>query len=134
MIIVFTTTPNIAEAETLARKIVEARLAACVQILPEMKSFYFWEDAIQSEPEHLLLIKTLEENYEDLEKFIKANHSYDVPEIVAVSAEKVSDDYLEWMKNYLTNNAAVNRSHICGSYFLAFHSASLDRSVRLDKF
>lgn len=101
MFIIFTTTPNVEEAETLARKIVEAKLAACVQVLPPMKSFYFWEDKIQVDSEHLLLIKTLEENYDELEKFLKANHSYDTPEIVAVSSEKVSDDYLKWMKNYL---------------------------------
>ncbi len=103
MLIVFTTTPNTEEAETLARKIVESRLAACVQVLPEMKSFYFWENEIQSEPEHLLLIKTLEANFDELESFIKANHSYDVPEIVAVASEKVSGDYLDWMENYLRN-------------------------------
>jgi periplasmic divalent cation tolerance protein len=101
MLIIFTTTPNLEEAESLARKIVEARLAACVQILPEMKSFYFWENEIQNEPEHLLLIKTLEDKFDELEKFIKANHSYDVTEIVAVSSEKVSGDYLDWMKEYL---------------------------------
>lgn len=101
MLIVFTTTPNLQEAESLARQIVESKLAACVQVLPEMKSFYFWENEIQNEPEHLLLIKTLEEKYEELEKFIKANHSYDVPEIVAVSSEKISGDYLGWMENYL---------------------------------
>ena len=101
MLIVFTTTPNTEEAESLARKIVEAKLAACVQVLPQMKSFYFWENEIQTDSEHLLLIKTLEEKFDELEKFIKANHSYDVPEIVAVSSEKVSGDYLDWMKQYL---------------------------------
>ncbi len=101
MLVVLTTTPNIEEAENLARKIVEARLAACVQILPEIKSFYFWENAIQKEPEHLLLIKSLPETYERLEQFIQANHSYDVPEIVAFPAEKISPDYLDWIKNYL---------------------------------
>lgn len=101
MLIVFTTTPNSEEAETLARKIVEAKLAACVQVLPEMKSFYFWENEVQKDSEHLLLIKTLEEKYDELEIFIKENHSYDVPEIVAVSSEKLSDDYLNWMKDYL---------------------------------
>lgn len=101
MLIVFTTTPNIKEAESLARQIVEAKLAACVQVLPQMKSFYFWENEIQAESEHLLLIKTLEEKYGELEKFIKANHSYDVPEIVAISSEKVSGDYFDWMNNYL---------------------------------
>jgi periplasmic divalent cation tolerance protein len=102
MLIVLNTTPNIEEAESLARKIVETKLAACVQVLPQMKSFYFWENEIQTDSEHLLLIKTLEENFDDLEKFIRSNHSYDVPEIVALPVEKVSKGYLDWMRNYLT--------------------------------
>lgn len=101
MIIVLTTTPNIEEAESLAKKIVKARLAACVQVLPEMKSFYFWEGEVQNEPEHLLLIKTLEENFAELEKFIQTNHSYDVPEIVALSAKDVSESYLKWLTDYV---------------------------------
>lgn len=101
MLIVLTTTPNIEEAEFLAEKIVAEKLAACVQIMPEMKSFYFWEEAVQKEPEHLLLIKTLPEKFDDLEKFILKNHSYEVPEIVAISAEKVSTSYLGWMQDYL---------------------------------
>jgi len=101
MLVVFTTTPNIEEAEDLAEKIVEAKLAACVQILQMMKSVYFWQGAVQKEPEHLMLIKTLEEKYEALEKFILSNHSYDVPEIVAVTAEKISGSYLTWMNEYL---------------------------------
>lgn len=100
MIIVFTTTPNTEEAETLARKIIEAKLAACVQILPPIKSFYFWENEIQSDSEQLLLIKTLAGNYGKLEKFIQANHNYDVPEIVAVKAENVSDDYFKWLASF----------------------------------
>ncbi len=101
MIIVLTTTPNTEEAENLARKIVEARLAACVQVLPPIKSFYFWEGAVQADSEQLLLIKTLAENFDKLEKFIKSNHSYTVPEIVAIKAEAVSDDYFKWLKAYL---------------------------------
>ncbi len=101
MIIVLTTTPNIEEAESLARKIVEAKLAACVQVLPAMKSFYFWENAVQADSEHLLLIKTRAANFDELEKFIQINHRYDVPEIVAIPAEKVSESYLNWMNDYL---------------------------------
>ncbi len=101
MIIVLTTTPNAEDAENLARKIVAEKLAACVQVLPAMKSFYFWEGAVQTDTEHLLLIKTLAEKYDELEKFIQSNHSYSVPEIVAVEAAKVSDDYFKWMKEYL---------------------------------
>ncbi len=101
MLIVLTTTPNIEEAETLAEKIVAEKLAACVQVLPPMKSFYFWEGAVQADSEHLLLIKTLAEKYDELEIFIRSNHSYDVPEIIAVRAEKVSDGYFKWLKDYL---------------------------------
>ena len=103
MLIVLTTTPNIEEAESLAQKIVAEKVAACVQILPQMKSVYFWEGKIQKESEHLLLIKTLEEKFAELEKFIIANHSYEVPEIVAITAEKISDGYLRWLKDYLTS-------------------------------
>ncbi len=99
MLILLTTTSNVEEAESLARKIVEAKLAACVQILPAMKSFYFWENEIQTDTEHLLLIKTLEEKFDELKEFIQKNHSYDVPEIVALAAEKVAENYLNWIKN-----------------------------------
>lgn len=96
MLIVFTTTPNSDEAENLARKIIDAKLAACVQVLPPMKSFYFWKDEVQADSENLLLIKTLAENYDELEKFIQTHHSYEVPEIVAIEADKVSESYLSW--------------------------------------
>jgi periplasmic divalent cation tolerance protein len=101
MLIVLTTTPNIEEAESLARKIIEAKLAACVQILPQMKSFYFWENAVQVDAEHLLFIKTLAEKFDELEKFIQSNHSYEIPEIVAIPAEKVSESYFDWINDYL---------------------------------
>jgi periplasmic divalent cation tolerance protein len=101
MLIVLTTTPNAEEAEDLARKIVDAKLAACVQVLPAMKSVYIWEGAIQTETEHLLLIKTLGAKFDELERFIRANHSYEVPEIVALAAEKVAESYLGWMQKSL---------------------------------
>lgn len=100
-LVVLTTSPNANEAENLARKIIGGKLAACVQVLPPMTSFYFWEGEIQAESEHLLLIKTLPEKYGELESFIQTNHSYDVPEIVAFSADKVSEKYLNWLKDYL---------------------------------
>ena len=101
MQIVLTTCPNLAEAEALAEKIVNAGLAACVQVLPQMTSVYLWEGSVQKEPEHLLLIKTLPEKYVELEQFIVANHSYSVPEIVAVKADEVSHKYLSWMRDVL---------------------------------
>jgi len=101
MLIVLTTTRTQNEAESLAEKIVSAKLAACVQILPQMASIYFWEGKLEKESEHLLLIKTMQEKFEKLETFLLHNHPYKVPEIVALPAEKVSESYLEWMKKYL---------------------------------
>ena len=97
MFIVLTTTPNYEEADRMAHSIVENKLAACVQILPKMTSVYFWEGKIQKEPELLLMIKTLEEKFDELSEFIRKNHSYDVPEIVAIESEKLSGDYLKWL-------------------------------------
>jgi periplasmic divalent cation tolerance protein len=98
MIIVLTTVPNEQEASELAGKIVGERLAACVQILPKMRSVYVWEGSVQREEEHLLLIKTLEERYAELEAFIVENHSYETPEIVAVPAGSVFGAYLNWVR------------------------------------
>jgi len=103
MLIVFTTAPTSQEAESLAKGLVEEKLAACVQILPQMTSFYFWEGEIQREPEHLLLIKTADEKYEELEEWLLERHSYDEPEIAAVKAESVSEGYLKWLNEYLSD-------------------------------
>jgi periplasmic divalent cation tolerance protein len=101
MFIVLTTCSTADEAENLAQGTVSGKLAACVQILPRMTSIYLWEGKIQKEQEHLLLIKTRPEKYEELETFINENHSYDVPEIVAIESSNVSSKYREWLENYL---------------------------------
>ena len=106
MLVVLTTTSNNEEAEALANGLVESRLAACVQILPNMRSIYRWEGKIENESEHLLLIKTLPEKFEAVERFINENHSYDTPEVVALPAAKISLGYLNWMKDSLYNSAA----------------------------
>lgn len=100
--IVFTTVPSSSQAEALAEAIVNARLAACVQILPPMTSIYIWEGKVQKEAEVLLLIKTLPEKFNELERFIIDHHSYDVPEIVAVEAAKISVSYLKWMQQVIS--------------------------------
>ncbi|HMQ02910.1 MAG TPA: divalent-cation tolerance protein CutA [Pyrinomonadaceae bacterium] len=101
MLIILTTTPDRALANTLADKLVNEKLAACVQILPQMTSVYFWEDAVRRDEEHLLLIKTRKEKFDEVEQFIRANHTYDVPEIVALDPWNVSGPYKEWLENYL---------------------------------
>src|SRR5918997_1461958 len=85
------------EAARLAEMLVGARLAACVQILPEMESVYWWEGAIQREPEHLLLVKTTAGRFAAIEREVRALHSYETPEIVALPVTDISAPYLEWL-------------------------------------
>ena len=94
--IVLTTTANEAQAETLARQIVEARLGACVQIQP-VKSFYRWKDALCAEAEWQLSIKTPQARFEALAQFISAHHAYETPEIVQIPVSAGSGDYLRWV-------------------------------------
>ena len=101
MLIVITTAPDRALANTLADKLVREKFAACVQILPQMTSVYFWEGEVQRDEEHLLIIKTSRGKYAEVESVIKANHSYEVPEIVAFESAEVSDRYREWLEGYV---------------------------------
>jgi periplasmic divalent cation tolerance protein len=101
VLVVLTTDASDQDAKILADAIVVQRLAACVQILPPMLSVYYWEGKVQSETEVLLLIKTVDEKFSELETYILTNHPYDVPEVVAIPASKVSQGYRSWLMEYL---------------------------------
>ncbi|VTU40679.1 Divalent-cation tolerance protein CutA [Variovorax sp. PBS-H4] len=94
--IVMTSASTEDEAEALAAALVEARLAACVQV-QRVRSFYIWEEALHREPEWVLLIKTLAARYPALEAFIRERHSYETPEIVQLPVSAGSPDYLRWL-------------------------------------
>jgi periplasmic divalent cation tolerance protein len=96
-IVVLITAQNREEAVRLADMLVGAHLAACVQILPEMESVYRWQGAIERQPEVLLLVKTTRRRFADLEREVRALHSYDVPEIVALPIVAGSAPYLKWL-------------------------------------
>ena len=96
-IVVFMTAANGEEATRLAEMLVGAHLAACVQILPEMESVYRWQGKIERSSEVLLLAKTTRGKFDDLEREVRALHSYDTPEIVAVPIVAGSAPYLEWL-------------------------------------
>lgn len=84
------------EAEKLAGSILENKLAACIQ-LTDIRSYYFWEGRVENDPEVLLLMKTRGAIYHALESHIKANHSYDVPEIIRLPIEGGLPAYLGWI-------------------------------------
>ena len=98
-IVVLITAPNREEAIRLADMLVGAHLAACVQIFPEMESVYRWEGKIERQPEILLLIKTTRDRFDELEREVRALHSYDTPEIVAVPIVAGSEPYLRWLRD-----------------------------------
>lgn len=101
MILIITTVPDAISGKKLARSLVEKRLAACVQIMPQMTSVYSWEGKVEEESEYLLLIKTLSEKQDEIEAFINSEHSYDTPEIVTFEAARISEKYSEWLTGYL---------------------------------
>jgi periplasmic divalent cation tolerance protein len=94
--VVLTTTDSEEEAGRIARGLVEARLAACVQRLP-IGSVYSWQGAVEETGEILLLVKTTVGRYAELEAWIAANHSYEVPEIVMLRADRAAAGYLAWL-------------------------------------
>ena len=85
------------EAARLAEMLVGARLAACVQIMPEMESVYRWQGEVKRDPEHLLLVKTTAACFAELEREVRALHSYETPEIIALPVTHASAPYLEWL-------------------------------------
>lgn len=94
---VLTTTDSAERAEQLARVAVEARAAACAQIDGPIRSVYRWEGEVRAEQEWRVLFKTPAERYDTLEAVLKAAHTYDPPEIIAVPVERGSAPYLAWL-------------------------------------
>ena len=104
-IVVFITAANSEEAARLADMLVERRLAACVQILPEMESVYRWQGKIERQKEVLLIAKTTKSRFEELEREVRAIHSYETPEILALSLAAGSPPYLDWLNSSVSRDA-----------------------------
>ncbi|MGB9718628.1 MAG: divalent-cation tolerance protein CutA [Thermoproteota archaeon] len=98
---VLTTTGKREDAEKIARILLERRLAGCVQVVGPISSLYWWKGRIEKAEEWLCLIKSREDLYEELEKTIRENHLYEVPEIIAMPIISGSRSYLEWMGTVL---------------------------------
>ncbi|HWR58324.1 MAG TPA: divalent-cation tolerance protein CutA [Thermodesulfovibrionales bacterium] len=97
-IVVFITASNEDEAAKIASAIVEARLAACVNIIRNIRSIYSWQGKIEDEAEVLMIAKTQRNLFNALSEKVKELHSYTVPEIVAIPIVDGSADYLGWLK------------------------------------
>jgi periplasmic divalent cation tolerance protein len=98
-IIVLVTTPDIETGKRIGRRLVEGRLAACANILPGLTSIYTWDDKVNEDSEVLMLVKTRLRLFERLAEAVKAEHPYDVPEIIALPLEAGSQAYLDWIRD-----------------------------------
>lgn len=98
-VIVLTTLDAATDPAPLARTLVEERLAACVNVLPEMQSIYRWRGAVTAEAERQLVIKTSQDRLVDLQARLAALHPYEVPEFLVLSASGSTEAYLGWLKD-----------------------------------
>ena len=96
--IVLSTAGSEEEARKIARHLVEHQLAACVNIVPQIESIYRWEGKVESSREWLLIVKTTAAKFPAVRDALKRQHSYELPECVAVGIEDGSAEYLEWIE------------------------------------
>ncbi len=97
MLVVLCTAPDAEVGATLARGIVENRLAACVNLVDGVRSFYRWDGAVQDEREVQLVIKTTAVRFDALAAWVDEHHPYDVPELIALPIERGAEAYLAWV-------------------------------------
>ena len=95
--VVFISVPR-EEANKMARALVEKRLAACVNIVPKIESFYWWDESVLKDEEALLIAKTTQQRFDALRAWVVENHPYDLPEIISLPLSDGLSDYIEWVK------------------------------------
>ena len=96
-LVVLITVASREEAERIARRLVEDRLAACVNIVPQVRSFFIWQGKFSQEDEVLLMVKSRRARFQELATAVRQLHSYSVPEIIALPVLVGSSDYLRWV-------------------------------------
>jgi periplasmic divalent cation tolerance protein len=106
-IVVLSTCSSEEEAERLARLLVEQRLAACVSVVPGVRSFYRWRGAIESASEWLLVMKSSRALFSELSAAVERAHSYEVPEVLALPVIEGASNYLNWITSSLRTEGGV---------------------------
>lgn len=98
MILIYITCKNRKQAEEIGSYLLKKRLAACINIFPEISSIYRWEGKVEKIKEAVLIVKTIEKNFEKIEAEIKKLHIYTVPSIFSIKVDKVHKEYLGWLE------------------------------------
>ncbi len=102
-ILIMVTTGGRNDAERIGEGLVVEHLAGCCSVVPMVHSFYYWEGLLKREHESLLLVKTLESRREAVMEYLRANHAYDLPEILEISIDSGSPPYLKWLADQVLN-------------------------------
>ncbi len=105
-VVIFITTSNEEEARLIAELLLNQRKAACVNIMPGLHSLFWWEGKIDSAEETLLIVKTKASLIEDVISLVKENHSYEVPEVIALPIVDGNPDYLNWINEVVSKEYA----------------------------
>ena len=106
-IIILCTCPDEETAVRLAKGLLESRMAACVNVLPGIRSIYRWQGALCEESEALMVIKSLASCFEELESWLLEHHPYEVPEIMALPPSRVAADYLAWIESSVGQKISI---------------------------
>ena len=97
VLVILVTTVNQEEAVRIGKEMVNAKLAACANVIPSIQSIYRWDGKVVQEEEVLLILKSVKPRYRALEKAIKAMHTYEIPEIIALPVKEGFDRYIGWV-------------------------------------
>ena len=97
-LVIISTAGSEREGWKIGRKLVESRLAACVSVIPKVRSFFYWEGKVRGEQEVILVIKTMQKQFRKIINEIKKIHTYEVPEIISLRVDGGEEKYLNWLK------------------------------------
>ncbi|MFC1543363.1 divalent-cation tolerance protein CutA [Candidatus Neomarinimicrobiota bacterium] len=95
--IILSTHDDLLQAQDLARLIIEEQAAACVNLIPNVTSVFFWDKVVQMESEVMLMVKTTAEKVPEVKALLEEHHSYEVPEIVELDGDVIYKPYMEWV-------------------------------------
>jgi periplasmic divalent cation tolerance protein len=102
--VVFSTFPTMRVATTIARTLVEERLVACVNLLPNARSIYHWQGEVEEASEVVAIMKTTQQRFAALRARVIELHPYDVPEVIALAVTDGHPGYLDWLRDYVTDS------------------------------
>lgn len=104
-LVVFVTASSEDEATRIGRALVEAGLAACVNVVPRIRSIFRWQGKVSDEPETLMIVKTRAACFDGLADMVKRHHSYSIPEVIALPIQRGTVDYLAWVRDVTGGSA-----------------------------